>query len=657
MTARPARRSLVLLATAGLTAGLVPALSTGAMAVTATETQVVAEGLDNPRGMDHVAPEQGVEAPELLFIAENGTGGDAPCVQAGDPEDPNDPSTAPQMCYGATGAITMVDLDTGEQRRVVTELPSLALKGGGGNEATGPADVSVVPGSYDGTTASLRIVIGLGAPPTERDKLGAQGADLGTLIAVDVDTTPQGQPATAEDWEVVADIAAFEQENDPVTSTDPETGEQGPPESNPHAVLALGDQTLVVDAGGNTLLSVDESSPLPPLTSPSYDVTLAEAFESDRTAPAPDFIGAPPGTMIPYETVPTTVAQVTDGADDDTEPDILVGELTGFPFPVGEANLYQVDLDPGTDPVVHESGFTTVADIAERDLIATNDEPGDLFVAEFGHDGLLTEVPVGAVVRDRGEGGRQALLTRELSFPGGVAVDSEELVYVTNGGIEAGTGSVLVFDPSIAGDAALQSACDPDEVVWPTFDDIEPSVHEEAIACLSWWDIIRGVDADSFGPSQSVSRAQTASLLARLLDATEEPAPETSTNHFDDDNGSTHEANINRLASAGVVRGKSDRRYAPTLDVTRAELATLAVRAYERVSGAALPAGADAFTDDGTSVHEDAIDKAAAQGWVGGFGDGRFGPGQPVTRAQAASLLGRMLSDLAEEGLATRSQA
>ena len=654
MTARPARRSLVLLATAGLTAGLVPALSTTAMAVTATETETVAEGLDNPRGMAYVAGD--TDSPDLLFIAENGTGGDAPCVQAGDPEDPSDPSTAPQLCYGPTGAITMVDLDTGEQRRVVTELPSIALEGGGGNEAIGPADVSVVPGSYDGETASLRIVIGLGAPPTERDKLGAEGEDLGTLVAVDVDTRPTGQPATAEDWEVIADIAAFEQENDPVKSTNPETGEEGPPESNPHAVLALGDETLVVDAGGNTLVSVDESSPLPPLTSPSYEVTLAEAFDEERTAPAPAFLGAPPRTMIPYESVPTTIAQVTDGTDDGTDPDLLVGELTGFPFPVGEANLYEVDLDPDTDPVVHESGFTTVADIAERDLISTNTEPGDLFVAEFGHTGLLTEVPVGAVVRDRGEGGRQALLTRDLVFPGGVVVDSEELVYVTNGGIEANTGTVLVFDPSIAGDEALQAACDPDEVVWPTFDDIEPSVHEEAIACLSWWDIIRGIDEDSFGPAQKITRAQTASLLARLLDSTEEPAPATSTDHFDDDNGSTHEANINRLASAGVVRGKSDRRYAPTLDVTRGELATLAVRAYERVQGAALPAGANAFHDDDASVHEDAIDKAAAQGWVGGYGDGRFGPADPVSRAQASSLLARMLSDLAEDGLASRSQ-
>lgn len=655
MTTRPARRSFVLLATAGLTAGLVPALSTTAMAVTATETETVAQGLDNPRGMAYVAGE--ADSPDLLFVAENGTGGDAPCVQAGDPEDPSDPSTAPQMCYGPTGAITMVDLDTGTQRRVVTELPSLALKGSGGNEATGPADVSVVPGSYDGETASLRIVIGLGAPPSEREKLGAEGANFGTLIAVDVDTTPTGQPTTAEDWEVVADVAAFEQENDPVTATDPETGEEGPPESNPHAVLALGDETLVVDAGGNTLVSVDESSPLPPLTSPSYEVTLAEAFDEERTAPAPPFLELPPGTMIPYETVPTTVVQVSDGADEGTDPDLLVGELTGFPFPVGQANLYQVDLDPGTEPVVHESGFTTVADIAERDLISTNSEPGDLFVAEFGHTGLLTEAPVGAVVRDRGEGGRQALLTRDLSFPGGVVVDSEELVYVTDGGIEADTGRVLVFDPAVAGDEALQAACDPDEVVWPTFDDIEPSVHEEAIACLSWWEIVRGIDDDSFGPAQRISRAQTASLLARLLDATDEPAPASSVDAFDDDNGSTHEPNINRLAAAGVVRGKTDRRYAPTLDVTRAELATLAVRAYERVTGAALPAGGNAFTDDNASVHHDAINKAAAQGWVGGYGDGRFGPADPVTRAQASSLLARMLSDLAEEGLAARSQA
>jgi hypothetical protein len=652
MTAGPARRSLVLLATAGLTAGLVPALSGSAMALTSTTVEVTAEGLDNPRGLDVVAPATGTEAPEVLFVAENGTGGDAPCVQAGDPEDPADPASAPQMCFGPTGQITMVDLDSGEQRVVVDELPSLALKGGGGNEATGPADVSVVPGSYTGDAVSLRIVIGLGADPAQREELGEQGAALGTLIGADVDLTEGAEPAGEGDWTVLADIAAFEAENDPVPSTDPETGEPGGPDSNPHSVLAQAGRTLVVDAGGNTLLSVDESAPVPlpvpGLGDPTYEVALAEAFDEEREAPAPPFLGAPPGTMIAYETVPTSISEIADGTDEDTEPDLVVGELTGFPFPVGAANVYEVDAVPGTDPEVLDAGHSTIGDVAERD--------DDLFIAEFGHTGLLAEAPVGAVVRDRPEGGEQALLLGRLSFPGGVVVDSAGLVHVTNNGIEAGTGEVLTFDPSLAGDPAIQAACDPEEVVWPEFGDTEASVHEEAIACLAWWDIIRGTSANAFSPGQRISRAQTASLLARLLDATDRPAAESTNNYFDDDNGSTHEANINRLAAAGVVRGKTDRRYAPTLDVTRAELATLAVRAYERVTGQPLPTAGNAFTDDDPSVHHDAINKAAAMGWVGGYGGGRFGPSDPVTRAQASSLLARMLSDLVEEGLAERTE-
>jgi hypothetical protein len=653
MTARRTRRSLVLLATAALTAGSVPALSGSAVALTSTAVEVVAGELDNPRGLDIAAPPTGSDAPEVLFVAENGTGGDAPCVQAGDPQDPADPASAPQLCFGPTGRITMVDLQTGEQRVVVDELPSISLKGGGGNEATGPADVSVVPGSYTGGAASLRIVTGLGADPAEREGLGEQGAALGTLIAADVDLTEGAQPAGKGDWAVIADIAAFEAENDPVKATDPETGQPAGPDSNPHSVLALGARTLVVDAGGNTLLTVDESAPLPlpvpGLGDPTYEVSLAETFDEERKAPAPPFLGAPPGTMIPYETVPTSISQIADGADEGTDPDLVVGELTGFPFPVGQANVYQVDADPATEPEVLDAGHTTIGDVTDRG--------DDLFIAEFGHTGLLSEAPVGAVVRDRPEGGEQALLLNRLSFPGGVVVDSQGLVHVTNNGIEAGTGQVLSFDPSLAGDPAIQEACDPEQVVWPQFDDTEASVHEEAIACLAWWDVIRGTDADSFSPGLRISRAQTASLLARLLDSTDKPAAAVANNYFDDDNGSTHEANINRLAAAGVVRGKTDRRYAPTLDVTRAELATLAVRAYERVTGAALPSAGNAFTDDDPSVHHDAINKAAAMGWVGGFGAGRFGPTDPVTRAQASSLLARMLSDLVQEGLAERSQA
>jgi hypothetical protein len=64
---------------------------------------------------------------------------------------------------------------------------------------------------------------------------------------------------------------------------------------------------------------------------------------------------APDGTVIPMHFVPTTVARGPDGA-------FYVGQLTGFPFPVGGARVWRVE--PGSAPTVYASGFTNIIDIA-----------------------------------------------------------------------------------------------------------------------------------------------------------------------------------------------------------------------------------------------------------------------------------------------------
>jgi hypothetical protein len=81
------------------------------------------------------------------------------------------------------------------------------------------------------------------------------------------------------------------------------------------------------------------------------------------------------------QAVPTSVTVGPDGA-------YYVGQLTGFPFPVGGARVFRVV--PGHRPRVFARGFTNIIDIAF-------DRRGRLHVLEIAANGILAGA--GQVVR------------------------------------------------------------------------------------------------------------------------------------------------------------------------------------------------------------------------------------------------------------------
>jgi SpoIID/LytB domain protein len=165
------------------------------------------------------------------------------------------------------------------------------------------------------------------------------------------------------------------------------------------------------------------------------------------------------------------------------------------------------------------------------------------------------------------------------------------------------------------------------------FSDDDGTVHEYAITTLAASDITTGCDGTHFCPGEPVSRAQAAALLARSWQL-----PPASEDAFSDDDSSVHEAGINALAAAGLANGCTSTDFCPGGRLTRAQMAALLARALELP-----PASVDAFSDDGGSVHQADINRLAAAGIAEGIAPGRFGPGATVTRAQLASFLVRAL--------------
>lgn len=106
------------------------------------------------------------------------------------------------------------------------------------------------------------------------------------------------------------------------------------------------------------------------------------------------------------------------------------------------------------------------------------------------------------------------------------------------------------------------------------FDDLYGSGFRDDIVWLAESGITTGCAPGKYCPTANVRRDEMASFLARGLELSG-PAPDA----FDDDNGNTHEVNINLLAQAGVTTGCAPQKFCPTEKVTRGQMAAFLRRA------------------------------------------------------------------------------
>ncbi|MTV27745.1 hypothetical protein FTX61_20350 [Nitriliruptoraceae bacterium ZYF776] len=180
----------------------------------------------------------------------------------------------------------------------------------------------------------------------------------------------------------------------------------------------------------------------------------------------------------------------------------------------------------------------------------------------------------------------------------------------------------------------------------PRFRDTAGSPHTANIDCVARWGIAQGTGDRTYSPRRDVTRGQMATFVANLIRATGIPLPE-GRDRFSDD-GPPHETNINALANADIIGGTGGGRYQPNRNVTRAQAATILAGAYRHLQSFDLPVGPDRFGDDDGSPHEASINRLANAGVINGLTATRFGHADPLKRDQMASLLARFLPSITE---------
>ena len=155
---------------------------------------------------------------------------------------------------------------------------------------------------------------------------------------------------------------------------------------------------------------------------------------------------------------------------------------------------------------------------------------------------------------------------------------------------------------------------------------------------------IIGRDDGLVHPEAPITRAEVATIFFRLL--TDEARDEylTETSPFADvASDAWYATAVATMQAMGIVEGRSPSAFDPEAPITRGEFAAIAARFDSDPYH-----GDDRFTDISGHWAAEYINQAAVKGWVEGQPDGSFAPDRSISRAEAMTLVNRVLGRLPE---------
>ena len=146
-------------------------------------------------------------------------------------------------------------------------------------------------------------------------------------------------------------------------------------------------------------------------------------------------------------------------------------------------------------------------------------------------------------------------------------------------------------------------------------------------------------------PKGNISRAETATIFFRLLKADIRDGNLTADNGFSDvADGQWHNKAISTMAKLGIVKGRRADSFDPDASITRAEFAAICARFNTKPVE-----NSGSFSDISGHWAEAEIERAVAFGWIAGYPDGTFRPDTYITRAEAMTMINRVLCRMPQD--------
>lgn len=150
-----------------------------------------------------------------------------------------------------------------------------------------------------------------------------------------------------------------------------------------------------------------------------------------------------------------------------------------------------------------------------------------------------------------------------------------------------------------------------------------------------------GYEDGAFRPENNITRAELAAMIARLSYGDELPDGMYATSFPDVDGDAWFNKHIGYLENLNVLTGYEDGTFRPYDTITRGEIAAVIARAQKYDVIPTISTFADVTDADWA---KDYIMTLANKGIVGGYGDGLYGTYSPLTRAEAVTIINRVLA-------------
>ena len=130
-----------------------------------------------------------------------------------------------------------------------------------------------------------------------------------------------------------------------------------------------------------------------------------------------------------------------------------------------------------------------------------------------------------------------------------------------------------------------------------------------------------------------------ATIFFRLLKQEIRDGNLTRVNGFTDvQDGSWFQQPVSTMSALGILKGRTEERFAPNAPITRAEFAAICARfdTGENAGGATFP-------DLVGHWAKEEVERAVSLGWIMGYEDNTFRPDKAITRAEAVTMINRVL--------------